>query len=161
MRHPTIHPAIMDDYDVICTLLKTSDDHHIALLPDYFQNHSGPPRPRAWVAAFIESDDADILLAHVGTHAVGCLILKTISLPDYPRFLSRSMAHVEEIVVAPDHRRTGIATALMNHAKTWATQRGLNRIQLGVWTANTPALRFYQEQGFKPITTRMELNLQP
>ena len=159
MKHVGIRTATMDDYEVICGLLKVVDEHHVSILPDYFHDYSGPARPRDWVAGYVEGDEGDVLLAEADGRVVGCVMLKAISLPECPRFVPRRMAHVEEIVVARECRRAGVGTALMEAARRWACDRGLGRIQLGVWASNSSAVRFYKKRGFKTITARMELDL--
>ena len=159
MNNSTIRIATLDDYDTICNLLKESDEHHAAILPDYFRQHSQPSRARDWMASYVESDDAEVLLAETESRTIGCMMLKTIALPKFPRFIVRCMVNIEEIVVASESRGCGFATALLNEAKAWAIARKITRLQLGVWVANTDAVRFYKKKGFKTITARMELDL--
>ncbi|MGF1498196.1 MAG: GNAT family N-acetyltransferase [Elainellaceae cyanobacterium] len=52
------------------------------------------------------------------------------------------------LYVAPDHRRRGIGTALMDQAEQWARHRGDRQISLQVFCHNQPALALYQKLGY-------------
>lgn len=53
------------------------------------------------------------------------------------------------IYVDPHYRRQGIAKALMQHAQTWAKERGFHQIGLQVFTDNQPAIELYQQLGYQ------------
>lgn len=58
-------------------------------------------------------------------------------------------AHIFLIYVAPEHRRRGIAKALMYQAQTWAASRGDRQISLQVFPNNQIALDFYRRLGYE------------
>jgi ribosomal protein S18 acetylase RimI-like enzyme len=53
------------------------------------------------------------------------------------------------LYVAPEHRRRGIASALVQHAIAWSQARGDRQLGLQVFQANQPALNLYQKLGFQ------------
>jgi GNAT superfamily N-acetyltransferase len=63
--------------------------------------------------------------------------------------------HVFLLYVMPKHRRQGIGSALMNHAETWARNRGDRQIGLQVFTQNQPALLLYRHRGYQPLSLWM------
>ncbi|HEX2027388.1 MAG TPA: ribosomal protein S18-alanine N-acetyltransferase [Nitriliruptorales bacterium] len=63
-------------------------------------------------------------------------------------------AHVTTVVVHPDHRRRGIATALVAHVLEVATDRGAAAATLEVRASNTAAQRLYRRFGFAPVGVR-------
>ncbi len=58
-------------------------------------------------------------------------------------------AHVFLLYVMPEHRRLGIASALMHHAEDWARNRGDRQMGLMVFQINQPALDLYQRLGYQ------------
>ena len=52
--------------------------------------------------------------------------------------------------VAPDVRRRGIGSALVDAVITWARTQGLRRLLLDVSAENTSAIAFYTGKGFTP-----------
>ena len=55
---------------------------------------------------------------------------------------------IQDVFVLPTHRREGIATELSRAAERLASERGHDRISLGVGLANAPARRLYERLGF-------------
>lgn len=53
------------------------------------------------------------------------------------------------IVVAPDYRKKGVATALINRFRTETVARNLTSITLEVKPGNAAAIRLYAKLGFK------------
>ena len=56
--------------------------------------------------------------------------------------------HIARLEVRPEHRRRGLATALMAACGPWAAARGATRCALQVAVGNTPALALYEALGF-------------
>ncbi|MEA5509045.1 GNAT family N-acetyltransferase [Crocosphaera sp. UHCC 0190] len=57
--------------------------------------------------------------------------------------------HIFLIYVMPQHRRRGLATQLINQAKTWVISQGNHQLGLQVFDINQPALNLYDNLGFK------------
>jgi ribosomal protein S18 acetylase RimI-like enzyme len=53
------------------------------------------------------------------------------------------------LAVDRGHRRQGIGTALMRHARQWAREQGLQVLLAEATTKNYPALCFYRRLGFQ------------
>nr|WP_199332181.1 GNAT family N-acetyltransferase [Fischerella sp. FACHB-380] len=58
-------------------------------------------------------------------------------------------AHIFLLYVVPEHRRRGIATALMRYAEDWAKNRGDQQMGLQVFQSNQAALNLYSHLGYK------------
>lgn len=58
--------------------------------------------------------------------------------------------YVLMLYVAPEHRRRGIATALLAVAHQWAQQQGHGQISLQVFSDNPAAQALYQSLGYYP-----------
>jgi ribosomal protein S18 acetylase RimI-like enzyme len=56
---------------------------------------------------------------------------------------------VQDLFVAPEHRRQGVARALLQHAATLGRARGANRLQLETDTDNLAARSLYASFGFE------------
>jgi len=57
--------------------------------------------------------------------------------------------HVFLLYVKPEHRRRGIATALMRYLENWARERGQHQLGLHVFGANATALNLYEHLGYQ------------
>jgi GNAT superfamily N-acetyltransferase len=58
-------------------------------------------------------------------------------------------AWVHDLYVRPEHRRRGVATALMTAAETFVKSRGARELRLGVIDRNEGAHTLYQRLGFR------------
>lgn len=67
-------------------------------------------------------------------------------------FTQHPIAHIEDLAVAADAERQGIASALMSAAEEWARARGVTRMGLTVWEGNARARRFYDTNGYRAET---------
>jgi GNAT superfamily N-acetyltransferase len=56
---------------------------------------------------------------------------------------------ITAVEVAPDHRRNGLATAVMLSLLRWAQEAGARQVYLEVLATNEPALALYRTLGFR------------
>ena len=98
----------------------------------------GPPWPRnsplgprdVYVAAFVADE------------AVGCGAI---------RELDASTCEVHRMYVLRNHRRQGIASAILSHLRAEATRLGYKCMRLETGNQQTPAIALYESQGFSRI----------
>jgi ribosomal protein S18 acetylase RimI-like enzyme len=60
-----------------------------------------------------------------------------------------AFAKVTDLVVSPERRRKGAASALLTAAQTWAVERGLPRLLLEIQSKNQPCIRLAQKFGYE------------
>jgi len=98
--------------------------------------------------------DVQVLLAEAPEPSrlpVGVLVLRRGEL--LPLSGSEA-AHVEQLWVQPEHRRRGVARALLRAATAHAQQSGLDEVTCSVPPADREAQRFLARLGFTPLVTR-------
>lgn len=84
------------------------------------------------------------LLAEAGGEVVGLATLLF-----YASFFHRTgTAQINELVVRRDHRGQGIGEQLVKTCRQEALQRGMDELEVGTETGNTPARAFYRRMGF-------------
>ncbi|MGE3956372.1 MAG: ribosomal protein S18-alanine N-acetyltransferase [Vicinamibacterales bacterium] len=62
--------------------------------------------------------------------------------------------HINNLAVLPEHRRGGVASALLERVLQDGAARGAHRATLEVRRSNTPALRLYETFGFAVAAVR-------
>lgn len=62
--------------------------------------------------------------------------------------------NIDNVAVAPEYRRRGIADALLIDVIRRARERGLSFLTLEVRAGNDPAIRLYEKYGFQPVGRR-------
>ena len=68
--------------------------------------------------------------------------------------LAGEIAELQRIAVAADHRRSGVASALLDEVLALATAGGADRVLLEVREDNADALGFYAARGFVEVDRR-------
>ena len=104
----------------------------------------GPPSVGRLSRRIRGADVRDVLflVAVEGRHVVGWLELQ--------RMGPTKMRHVAvlTIAVAPQHRRRGVASALLRSGYAWADRFGVAKISLNVRENNAAAIALYEREGF-------------
>ncbi len=60
-----------------------------------------------------------------------------------------AIAWLTDIVVSPERRRQGAASALLTEAQAWALERGVGRLILEMQSKNQPCIRLAQKFGYE------------
>ena len=69
---------------------------------------------------------------------------------------ARIFAFLQNIAVAKDYRRKGIATVLYREGVKRAKEQGATSMELKVWNFNVAAISFYQSLGLSVQSLNME-----
>ncbi|TDC65961.1 GNAT family N-acetyltransferase [Micromonospora sp. KC207] len=67
------------------------------------------------------------------------------------RMLTSGVAEIKRMYVAPAHRGTGVATAILRDLEARAYDAGVRRLVLETGTSQPEAIRFYQREGYEQI----------
>lgn len=108
-------------------------------------------RPR--LEALLRRGDVQVMLAHdrPGAEPAGVLVLR---LAELLPLTGHDAVHVEQLWVHPDHRKRGVARALLRQAAAVAEQSGLDEIACTVPPSWREAHRFLARLGFAPLTAQ-------
>ena len=90
---------------------------------------------------------------HAGTTWVAALAEQPVGFVTVIVDRPASAGEIEMIAVDPDHQRTGIATALIEHAVAWMRADGLHLAAIGTGgdPGHAPARALYEKAGFTPF----------
>jgi RimJ/RimL family protein N-acetyltransferase len=97
---------------------------------------------RRYLRAIRRYPNAAVYVAEEGGHIVGRL---SVARDQHPA--SRHVADVG-LMVAAEHRRRGVGTALLEAAVEWARQAGVRKLELHVFPWNKGAIALYDRFGF-------------
>lgn len=145
------------DFEAVSELFRGLDTHHATLLPERVKSASELPRSNGELSAYITGDDKAMLLAKEAGSIIGFANLAIFDIAETASRVGRRFAHLDNMYVLPASRRAGVATALIHEAVNWCAQRGITKMELQVYNANSDALAFYESLGFAPYLSRMEL----
>jgi len=103
--------------------------------------------PLWWVAPVTNTQPSQVTLPHRSsvTTPIACLWAGRATTPNQ----AQPQAYILLIYVDPQHRRKGIATALLQQAEAWAKQQQDQQIGLQVFSHNAAAIALYQKLGYQ------------
>ena len=61
----------------------------------------------------------------------------------------RDLAVLWDLRIAPDTRRQGVGSALLQRVEAWAQLHGCRQVKIETQNTNVPACRFYERQGYR------------
>ena len=106
--------------------------------------HVTPEQKRGWRRG-ISSPRALWAVAKIDGELAGVLTLSSYYGP------LKKTKHVKNLGmgVAKGYRGTGVGSALMDYAIRWARGKGVEKIELSVFSTNETAIRLYEKFGFE------------
>jgi GNAT superfamily N-acetyltransferase len=151
----TIRRARPDDFDAICELADIMDEPQRAALPDRFRRGAGPARNRDRTEALMRDENTFLGIAELQGKVVGVVNSGLEKMPDYPQKQPIRSVKIRGVVVRPELRRKGIATALVRAVEDWAASRGATELQANVYDFNKASFAFFTRLGLAPLSHRL------
>lgn len=123
-----------------------------------FRDHLGGSTPSTAdlatsIRSLIAGGDAEFLIA-VAEEDVGAGFLQVRY--RYSMWLSALEAHLEDLFVVPNHRRSRLGTRLVQRALERAEQRGCASVAVDTNERNLPATSLYRRLGFSNSSNRWD-----
>lgn len=136
MPRTEIGTATIEDLDALTPLF---DAYRV-----FYRQRSDTQRARVFLMNRLERDESIIFLARVDGTPAGFVQM-------FPSFSSVSTIRIwilNDLYVAADKRRHGVARDLINHAVAWAESQGSARLILETARDNNPAKTLYESLGW-------------
>jgi GNAT superfamily N-acetyltransferase len=89
------------------------------------------------------------LIALVDKEIVGIIRVAEEPLEDFYSY--KKAYKIDDLVIKSQHRRKGVATALINKVKEIAKEKGVGVLKARIYTFNEPAQRFFEEKNFNQL----------
>jgi aminoglycoside 3-N-acetyltransferase I len=141
--------------------LTTEDAHRVSALNDMFghafsdrETYSAAPPSADYLQSFLSKDHIIVLAAFVEEDIVGGLV--AYELQKLER--ERSEIYIYDLAVAEPHRRQGIATALIDHLREIARQRGAWVIYVQADYGDDPAIALYTKLGTREDVMHFDID---
>jgi ribosomal protein S18 acetylase RimI-like enzyme len=148
----SVRHADSSDLDDIVRLWIELMEYHARLDPRFAIRDRAAASFRDFAGRLIAGPDSTVFCACVGGEIVGYVsvaIQQAAPVLTFERF-----GMIQDEVVAPEHRRSGVGTKLFEAARRWCRRRGVRIIQLMVAPQNSAAVGFWKKMGFQPYLER-------
>ncbi len=139
-------------------LRKQVNDLHVVGKPDVFKPGFGPEL-RDFINVIWNDPSENIVVAENDGIICGFAVINHINKPENPFMKERDFLDIDEFCVDEEHRRKGVATAMIEFIKDFAKENDFHRIELNMWEFNQGALAFYEAAGFETFRRYMEMFL--
>jgi ribosomal protein S18 acetylase RimI-like enzyme len=153
-----IRRATEEDLEAILALNASIQQQHAEALPKVFRPISRSHQTVETFRGFFNNPTSLMLLAE-GTEPAGYLWAQFQSRPANWAFMELQTMYIQHTVVAPKFRRQGVGTLLMSTALEAAKAKGIERVELDVWSFNSEAKHFYAKHGFKTFNEKLALTI--
>lgn len=107
------------------------------------------------LSKMIGTDAAEVLIAELDGAFAGCGNARIKTGMPYNTF--ERYAFLGCMYVLPEHRGKGIIQSIIGELKKWAAEKGLDEIQLQVYSDNIAAIKAYEKVGFQKMLVDMRI----
>jgi ribosomal protein S18 acetylase RimI-like enzyme len=130
-----IRAATSEDVQAITKLATDLFTLHQTFDNEYYAMEEHPEQYISkWVAEQVRAVTSFMLVAEIDGEVAG-LIAGYIK-PLYPWFITKAVGHLSFLIVQPQHRKKGIATALQEAAMSWFKTRNMTYVEVFVEEKN-------------------------
>lgn len=154
-----IREASVQDADTLAELNMIVHALHVAWHPEVFRTPALDDMKRRCVECLAQEGFRAYVALRDG-RGVGCIAVRRVERAGHVLMYPRRFLDIESICIQPQERGKGVGHALLEKAKEFARQQGLQRIELNVWAENAEATRAFAAWGFLPHSQRMSLDLE-
>jgi ribosomal protein S18 acetylase RimI-like enzyme len=141
------------DVEALAELNRVVQELHVARAPGRFTR----PDARAvaeWFRSMVEDPAVRVWIAEDGGQPAGYVLALTCDRAETPFTSRREYCEIDQIVVARELRRRGLARALVERVLADARSRGIRDVELNSWCFNTEAHEAFRALGFTPQIVR-------
>ncbi|NNM87762.1 MAG: GNAT family N-acetyltransferase [Phycisphaerae bacterium] len=156
----TLIPAGPEDVAGIVDLCLSVERQHEAYWPLRWQLRGDlGPRYHRWLESNLAAPRWLILCAKAGTSAaaapslVGVLVAAIQE--EIPIYSYREYAFIHDMAVVVEYRRRGVANQLLQEARRWAGEKGVNQIRAMVAVKNDAASKLFGHAGYRATYQEM------
>lgn len=141
--YPIIREATESDAASLAGLVQQLALNDPFLVVSGFDPVTGVELLRSVIGATADTGLFRLFVAECSGELAGLAICRRHPPPERDRILQL------DIGIDAQWRRAGVGTALVQYVLDWAQQNGIERVQLAVVSANTPAISLYERNGFE------------
>lgn len=114
---------------------------------------------RDYIYEIMRDQNKQIVVAELEGKICGFAVLHRVLRPETPYMYERKYLDIDEFGVDEEHRRRGVATAMVTFIRDLAKDMGYTRVELNMWEFNEGAIAFYEAAGFQTYRRYMRMDV--
>jgi GNAT superfamily N-acetyltransferase len=151
-----IRPArLPEDKSAILTFIQGLQVFEHAMEPDRRTDATVAEEFYREITSRVQKRKGQILIAELGGQAVGWAVVYPDENDIYVEARERTFAYISELFVVEETRGTGVGRNLIAACESWARDRGITVMLIGVLSGNRRAEAIYRQAGFAPYATQL------
>ena len=154
-----VRKAQTSDLDDLIELNLEVHAIHLQERPEEFKELSAQDI-RSSLSYVLSQKSAEILVCCSEEQVVGYVLVRVVNRPENPVQKPRTFLYIDQIDVKKEYRRQGVGKLILDAAREFAIQQGLDLVTLDVWKFNVNAVSFFRSQGFEPWIERMAMSME-
>ena len=154
-----LRSAEAGDLDAVFALFAELQALHHAAEPDFFRSQEKDDLFEEFFNGVLRDPQNHLMLACAGGAAVGYVQYFLGTWPKDLYSVERRVAYIHQLFVSDGYRRTGCASALIDHVKDAAARDGVDLVGIDHWSFNSAARSCFGNAGFKVNQEVMWLRL--
>lgn len=151
--------ASINDYEGLCEVYVELDELHRLNHPELFIKPEEYARAKEYILGSINDGNKALFVAEVDSKVVAYAECNLQTSANFPVIKKREWVQLDGIAVKREYHNHHIGSLLLKRVVEWAKSKGVNRIELKVYSFNSEAEDFYVRKGFKELSKAMYLNL--
>lgn len=159
MADINIRKATDGDLSSITALWFEMMNYHLARDRRFAISYDASTVFTTWIQGLMQDgESAYIAVAEEKGSVQGYILGQIEELP--PVYTVHKVGIIRDVCVIQGARHSGLGTQMFQHSMGWFKNRGVGSIQVRIPVENQVAHKFWQTQGFTPITTILRLELE-
>jgi ribosomal protein S18 acetylase RimI-like enzyme len=149
-----IRKALFTDVDQIVEINGEVQDIHRTIKPHIFKA-ARSIEIRNIFDKMLTNEAFCFFVCEINGEIVGYISVQTIIRNEHAFKYSEKYLELDQICIKAELRQKGIGKAFMQKIKEYAIDKGMDRIDLSVWTDNKNAVKAFEAMGFEEFYKRM------
>ena len=143
------------DAEAISLLNTDVQNLHADMMPELFKAPGPDTFPPTAAQMLLANPNNFIFIAELDSEPVGYAYAELIHQVETPLRHAWDEIHLHHISVRPGHRRSGIASSLLDCVHAAAREIGVDFLTVQVWTFNEGSQAFFRRHGFTTYMLRL------
>ncbi|HZO12813.1 MAG TPA: GNAT family N-acetyltransferase [Polyangiaceae bacterium] len=154
-----VRPAETGDERVLASLNRFVHESHLKRRPEHFKA-TNIDELTEWFNSKLSDSSWHVWIAEERGEPIGYICAVAQEREESPFGVARRYMEIDQLVVAPRHRKRGVARALVRAVVGAALLRGIQDVELSSWAFNEEAHEAFRKLGFAPRVIRFGMDLQ-